>query len=370
MNIGIDARVLEKQMTGIGRYLSDILKGVASGDKKNKYTLFSTNEFRFSKEDNINPDHFKFIFSGNKALPNKLYSPYWLNFTLPTLIEKSKIDIFFSPNNLLPIKKLKCKSVITVHDVFHLIDKKYHPFFYRKYMNLQLPYSVKNADVVVAISESTKNDLIKYFKVSEEKIKTIYRAADNKFKPITVTEFDRKRLKLPDKYLLYVGMIENRKNIMGILKTADLLFLNKPEIKFVLVGRSGHGFKEIDKEIKRRENVLYLNYFPESEIVNIYNLAFLFFFPSYYEGFGLPPLEAMQCGLPVICSNIASLREVVGKNGFLREPEDYDGFVDDIISLIDNPALYSEMKYRSLYQSRLFSANESLEKLLEIFNDC
>ena len=373
MNIGIDARVLENKMSGIGRYLLDILKGISLYDSENKYTLFSTREILSTYKQDFQLNNFTFINSGNKGIPTKLFSPFWLNFVLPKLIEKNKIDFFFSPNNLLPAKKLKCKSVLTVHDVFHLINKKYHPFFYRTYLNFQLPHSIKNSDTIITISETSKADLVRFFKVDSTKISVIYRAADPKFKPINFSQLEfgelRKRLHLPQKFVLYVGIIENRKNISGILKIADIVFKNRQDIKFLLVGKPGHGFKEIQSEIIKRKNAIYLSYIEEDDIVSIYNLAFLFIFPSFYEGFGLPPLEAMQCGIPVLCSNIPALREVVGTNGFLRDPQDYNAFADDITSLLKNPDLYAEMKVRSINQSKKFSFDESIKRLFQIIND-
>jgi glycosyltransferase involved in cell wall biosynthesis len=368
MNIGIDARVLEKKMTGIGRYLLDILKAYALADFGTDVTLFSINKINYELFP-FRESSYILVNSGSYNIPPKLFSPFWLNFVLPSLIEKNKIDIFFSPNHLLPFTKLKCRSVVVVHDLHHITNKNNHSFFYRNYLNFQLPYSVKNADVIVSISESTKKDLIDRFKIPPEKIKIIYRAADKKFIPLAVTDKERERLKLPNKFVLYVGVIENRKNIMGILKTADILYAKKPEIKFLLVGRPGYGFKVIEKEIIKKKNVIYLNYIAEQDIVFLYNSAFLFYFPSYNEGFGLPPLEAMQCGIPVLCSDIPALKEVVGDNGFLRHPDDHNGFAEDIMKLINDTNLYSEMKLRSLKQAKLFSADESLNKLVTVFKN-
>jgi len=373
MKIGIDVRVLENKMTGIGRYLSDILKSVPLYDTKNKYTLFSTREINSLKKNDFDTIHFESINSGSKAIPNKLYSPYWLNFVLPALVEKNEIDIFFSPNNLLPIQKLKCKSAITVHDVFHLIDKKYHPFFYRNYLNFQLPFSIKNSDAIITISENSKNDLLRFFQIDPDKIKVIHRAADPKFIPLEISDEEinklKKRFDLPQKFILFVGVMENRKNILGILKIADIVFKKRPDLKFLLVGKPGHGFNKIRVEINKRENVIYKNYIEDEYITAIYNLAFLFLFPSFYEGFGLPPLEAMQCGIPVVCSDIPVLKEVVGNNGILRDPENYAGFAEDILELATNHELYSEMKKRSVKQSKNFSFKESILKLLRVFEE-
>jgi glycosyltransferase involved in cell wall biosynthesis len=365
MNIGIDARVLERKMTGVGRYLKDILHSFPH-DKENKYYLFSTSKINFGSELFIE------INTGKSKFPEKIYSPYWLNFILPEILKENNIDMFFSPNNLLPRKKLHCKSVLVIHDLLHIVDKNYHPFFYKQYLKFQMPYSISASDVIVTISESTKTDIYKYYEVDKEKIVTIYPIPDLKFRPINVSESEVNSLKakynLPDNYILYVGVLEKRKNIMGILKIADLLKLKYLDLSFVLVGRPGYGFNSIISEIKKRESVIYLNFVEDDELLSIYNLAKAFIFPSFYEGFGYPPLEAMQCGTPVLASNSSSLKEVVGNNGFLRDPIDYQGFSDDIINLMSNPNLYAEMKQRSLEQAKKFSGKESINKLHNVFS--
>ena len=221
MNVGIDARVLEKDITGIGRYLQDILNGLPSFDKDNSYFLFSYDKLNF------NPDFYSNISTGNINLPDKLSSAFWLNFMLHKYLKSFKIDVFFTPNHLLPLLNIPVKSVITVHDLAHKENKKYHPFFYRSYVNILLPNSLRKSDKIITISEYSKKDIIKTYKIEPSKIEVIYRTADKKFVNKTVTENERniltKKFNLPRLFVLYVGMIENRKNIYGILKISDLL---------------------------------------------------------------------------------------------------------------------------------------------------
>ena len=373
MRIGIDGRVLEKKMTGIGRYLNDILKGLPSFDDTNKYILFSLKKIKLMEKGIINKNYFNEVNTGRYNLPSKIFSPFWLNFVLPSLIEKNDIDIFFSPNNLLPANKLRCKSVVVIHDINHLINKKHLPFFYRNYLRFQMPYTIKYGDIIITISESTKNEIIKFFDISPNNIKVIYPAIDPKFKPIKISDSRNYEIKnkfnLPAKFVLYVGVIEQKKNILGILKIADIVDKNRTDIKFLLVGKPGYGFNKIKEEIDKRNNVIYKNYIEEEYITEIYNLAFLFLFPSYYEGFGLPPLEAMQCGIPVLSSNIKPLMEVVAGNGFVHEPNDYSGYANDILKLLNDEQLYQEMKIRSIERAKYFSYEDSIKKLLEVFNE-
>ncbi|MCU0344125.1 MAG: glycosyltransferase family 4 protein [Ignavibacteriaceae bacterium] len=369
MNIGIDARVLERQMSGVGRYLESLLLEIQNteNNKRNKYYLISCEPINFIGNNFIK------IQTGKNKLPAKVFSFYWLNFTLPKVLKKYKINIFFSPNNLLPRKKLNCKSVLVVHDLLHIVDKHYHPFFYRYYLKFHLPHSLRISDAIVAVSESTKYDITRFYYLDRDKIVTIYPILEKKFRPLNVDPLVINRLKikynLPDKYILYVGVIERRKNITCIMKIADLIKDKYSDYKFVLAGKPGYGFNSIMTEIKKRENIVYLNFVNDEDLQLIYNLAKAFIFPSFYEGFGYPPLEAMQCGIPVLCSNSSSLNEVVGENGFLRDPHDCQGFANDLDNLLSNSELYAEMKIRSIQQAKKFSVKVSVNKLNQLFSD-
>ena len=258
MRIGIDARLLEKKMTGVGRYLLNILKNIPGMDKDNEYFLFSYGKLsQFERERIKSISTIKFV---PKGIFQKTFSPFWLNFVLPKYLKKYKINLFFSPNHFLPLKKLKIKSVIVIHDVFHKIDKKFHPFYYRKYVDFVLPKSIKNSDLIITVSECSKRDIIKFYSVSEEKIKVIYPAADEIFQSRELNSDQKEKLKrkynLPEKFILYVGVLEERKNIEGIVKIADLL-RERTRVPILLFGRIGHRGKVYLDEIKKRKNIQY-----------------------------------------------------------------------------------------------------------------
>lgn len=369
MRIAIDARALEKKMTGVGRYLYNILKGLPNYDRENEYILLSKSKI------NINDNYYKKIDTGNSFLPEKIYSSYWLNFILPKYLRKERIDLFFTPNHLLPLKKLNAlKSVIVVHDVFHKIDRNFHPSSYSWYLNFLLPNSLINSDSIITVSKNSKKDITRIFNVPEQKIHVIYEYADESFKPMEIDKDSRKSIL--DKYnlssnrlILYVGLVENRKNILGILKIGDILVKRKINFNILIVGRKGFGSEKIYEEINIRNSyVKYLNYVDDDTLKIIYNLATLFIFPSYYEGFGLPPLEAMQTGIPVLASKTSSLIEVVGEGGILHDPDNYEAFASDIERLLNDLNLYQEMKKKALLQAKNFSKEKSINALIKIFN--
>ncbi|MCJ7651738.1 MAG: glycosyltransferase family 4 protein [Candidatus Lokiarchaeota archaeon] len=368
MRIGIDARVLEKRMTGIGRFLCDLLESIPSHDSKNEYYLFSCSELTYYN------GFYNKIVTGKSILPSKVYSPFWLNFVLPKLLKRHKIDIYFTPNYLIPIRKMKgTKFIIVVSDMAHMVSDNFHSSLYNLYLKTLLPISINNSDEIITISESSKQDIIKYYNVDADRITVVYISANNIFTDIDFDEekahLVKNKFKLPLKFILYVGVIENRKNIFGLFRVIDLLRKDGRDIHLVLIGKPGFGFQKIKKEIDGRHNYLhYLNFIDDESLSIIYKLADIFIFPSYYEGFGLPPLEAMQVGLPVVSSNSSSLKEVVGSGGIMCDPDDHESFVKSISRLLDDSNYHDEMKEKALIQAKKFNRNVEIKKMIEIFN--
>ena len=371
MRIGIDARLLEREMTGIGRVVAGILNHIRLLDKDNEYFLFS-----FCELENYRKKGFKVIATGEKKLiPSKIYSSIWLNFVLPRYIKKNKIDLFFFPTALVPKVNLKCKTVILLGDVFHKVDKRYHPFLYRKYLDLFLNSSIKKSDLILTISQNSKKDIINFYNTPEEKIKVVYLAADENFKPRSLALDQRehliKKYNLPSNFVLYVGNIDFRKNIDAIIEVADILVnKKKKDIYFVLACGTSFRYKSVIKRSQKikKGHLIFLTHAESKDTPFMYNLADIFFFPSFYEGFGLTPLEAMQSGVPVITSNTSSLPEVVGEGGIMREPNDYEGFADDILRLLEDKDFYDKMRRQGIEQAKNFSWENTTKEIIKLFN--
>jgi glycosyltransferase involved in cell wall biosynthesis len=370
MKIAIDARVIEKEMTGISRYLLDILNNLKNIDNKNEYVLFSTIPLS-----NFDKDYFQNIVLNKYKIDNKLYSPFWLNFVLKKYLIKNKFDLFFSPNNLCPIgASVNFRNVITVHDIMFIMDKSYYSFLYRNYLHFLLKHAINKSDKIITISSCSKRDIIRHYKVSDQKVEVIYRAADPKFKERKIDEADREQLRkrypLPNNYILYVGLIGNRKNIYTILTVSDILKTKNVDIKFVLIGKAHYGFRNIKKAIEeRRDRIVYLDDVTDEHLPYIYNEAKVFLFTSYYEGFGLPVLEAMQSGIPVVVSNTSSLPEVVGNFGIMSDPNDAEGFANGILKLLQDQKLYFEYCEKSLIGSRKFNQFDIAKEHVKLFNN-
>ena len=369
MKIGIDTRLLERKMTGIGRYLLNILKYIPNCDTQNEYYLFSYKQLpQYEKEKIKSISTINFTPQG---ILQKIISPFWLNFVLPKYLEKYSIDLFFFPNHFLPLKRIKAKSIIVIHDVFHKVNKNYHPLYYRKYVDFFLPRAIKNSNLIITISECSKRDIIKFYNVPEEKIKVIYLAADEIFQPRELNEDKkrelRKKYNLPNEFILYTGVLEERKNIEGIIKIADLL-KDKTEIPILLFGKIGHRGKVYLREMQQKKNICYKGFVESDDLPYVYNLATIFLFPSFYEGFGLPVLEAMQSGLPIITSNTSSLPEVIGTGGILHNPNDYKGFVGGIMKLLENKDFYDKMREQGMEQAKKFDWGKTTKEIVKLFN--
>jgi glycosyltransferase involved in cell wall biosynthesis len=367
MKIGIDARLLSTKIRGTSRYLSNVIKYIPQFDQRNQYYIFQYEDIP------QNQKFYSYISIKRSVLPRQIYEHYWLNFILPNLLSDLEIKIFFTPYVFVPFIKRNWKNVIAIHDSLTKVCKEYYTFHYRKYMDLLVPPSVKRSDAIVTVSKSAMNDIIKYYDVKKEKIQYLHLWTDDKYHPIDVSndekQFILNKYNLPDKFIFFVSVLEERKNIDGIIKISDLLFQRGIDIKFVLVGREGYGYDKISNEIKIRDNrIIHLKEVDEQDLVLLYNIATIFLFPSHYEGFGLPPLEAMKCGLPVITSNNSSLPEVVGNGGLLGNSDDYNFFANNIIELLRNQNLYSLMKTKAIEQSKKFTPERHITELVNIFN--
>jgi len=375
MRIATDARLLERRITGIGKYFEGVFRNILKIDKKNEYFLFSSGKIgKYSEKG------FRIIPTGrNHFLPQKISSPLWLQTTLPLLLKKYKIDLFYSPHFVLPLIKTVPKCIVTIHDLAHKISKDFKDPVYQKYLWFLLRYSLRNSEAIITISQNSKRDILKYYgkSISADKIKIVYPAVDERFKPMFLRNYEnltkvRKKYFLPEEFILYVGRIENRKNIQGIIKVADRLNkLNSlNNLNIVLVGETGYaGSKDLMEEIKKRNNIHHIEYIEDKDIPYVYNLAKIFLFLSFYEGFGLPVLEAMQSGLPVLTSNTSSLPEVVSNGGIMHNPVDYEGFTKDIVRLLEDKKFYQEMSCRAISQAKKFSWRESTNKLVKVFEE-
>lgn len=367
MKIAIDARLLERRITGIGRSLMLLLNEIPKIDTKNEYYLFTYETINHDK------NFYKNIPTIKNFLPQKIFSPIWSNFILSFYLRKNKIDLLFSVNQIVPLIKIRpCKYISVVHDVIYKADPNFLPYIYRKYLQFFAYFSIRISDIIITISAFSKKDILKHYKIDSDKVKVILQSANSDFVKLDLTEDEKNEIKkknnLAKKNVLYVGMIENRKNILGILKVADKVKEVNKDVGFILVGKLGYGSKKIIIEINKRENVTHLSNVDDELLKKLYNISNVFLFPSFYEGFGYPPLEAMQCGLPVIASDNTSLSEVVGAGGLLHNPNDYEAMTNDILKLLSDDQFYNKISKQGIEQAKKFNLEKTAQQIVNIFN--
>jgi len=370
IKIGIDISVMAPPRTGIGNYTFNIVTNLLNFNKNGKnhfYYLLSSRNFESSFKEET--EHYKFY---KIRLPNLIRPILWYEFMLDFFIKKFNIDIFFSPNFFLP-RNIKIPSMVTIHDLIPYINPEVHTFKTKLLFKLYFKNSLRKAKHIITMSEATKKDLISIFNVNESKITVIYPGVNTKkFKKIEnskLLESIKEKYQLPDKYILYVGTLEPRKNLERLIKA--FLYLKEKGIphKLILVGKKGWKIEKILTLIKHNKDIKWLKYVPEEDLPCIYNLAEIFVYPSLYEGFGLPPLEAMACGVPTIVSNISSLPEVVGNAGILVNPYDIKDISKTILNLINNPTLIEELKLAGIERAKQFSWNKSAKKHFNILRE-
>ncbi|MBI3671389.1 glycosyltransferase family 4 protein [Candidatus Azambacteria bacterium] len=371
MNIGFDLRTIAQgKQTGVEEYALNILREI-SKSREDDFLLFYNAFFKIGIEkDILNKDN---VFLKDFNVPNKLLDLF-VFFNIPKLDKLvGGADVFFSPHFLsAPVSK-DAKKVVTFHDLSFLHYPEFFSFKKKYWHFTQDPKKqAKEADRIIAISESTKSDLVNFYNIPDEKISVVYSGVDESFRPIPKSDQNLERVKkkynLPENFILYLGTIEPRKNILGIIEAFEKV-REKRKVNLVIAGTFGWLFSDI---IKRAENsrfkddIVFTGFVDQADKVYLYNLAEVFVYPSFFEGFGFPPLEAMACGVPIITSNCSSLPEVVGDAGIMIDPYKPSEIAEAIDLVLESGALRSALRERGIEQSKKFSWEDAGKKTLSI----
>ncbi|MBM3252069.1 MAG: glycosyltransferase family 4 protein [Candidatus Omnitrophica bacterium] len=369
MKIGIDIRsTLKRRRTGVGQYTYNLIKNLAFIDNSNQYFLYAK----------------KRLFSQDKKLPNIKVKNFQFkidrfNKGLNRIL--GRVDIFHTPSqDLLDIAGVKI--IVTVHDLIFKTYPQGHCENTIKNAESQLLNVISRADKIICYSQSTISDLKNYYNVDDNKIKLIYPGVDKEvFYPMQSWETKKTQKKLKKfgingKFILFTGTIEPRKNIGNLILAFDNL---KKQYHFphklVIIGMKGWLYEKIFSLYKQSEfkaDIIFLDYQPNNTLRDFYNLADVFVYPSFYEGFGFPILEAFSCGTAVVTSNVSSCKEVAEGAALLVNPDNIDEITEAISKIIKDKELKNQLSNAGLEQSLMFSwqstARETLEAYEEVLN--
>jgi len=388
MRLGLITTSLDEDFTGIGEYTYNLAKRLLDYTQENKDKL--TFIHRLKKELDI-----------YKSNANELFVPYSKFGPIRYIRENSAIaknaqefDLIHEPFIGL-YKKLKCKMIVTIHDLTPLIFKNDAPKVYQYYFRYVMPTVLRNANRIIAVSYTTKKDIIRYYKLKEDKISVIYNGVDKtearmediesvkaKLKEIFRIDKDgycerrsvANKMEVTEKpeFILFVGTPVMRKNIPNAIRAFSLLKKKGYPHKFIIAGRKGSAHSQIISAIKEcnlQKEVFFMGYMSKDEIRALYKLASLFVYPSIYEGFGLPPLEAMVQGTPVLVSNRSVMPESVGDAGLVVEPDDIKKMAEEMERGISDENLRRKLVEKGKEQIKKFDWKETARNTYEIYKE-
>lgn len=276
-------------------------------------------------------------------------------------------------DHLLP--HVRAKSVFTLHDLIFEIFPEHHKLYNHLFLKLMMRRFLKAADHIICVSDHTKKDAERLYGISPTKMTLIYEAADAKYQPATPNDKARHaavrhQYSLPERYILHVSTIEPRKNLGRLLDAFGVLKAEFPDLKLVLVGKKGWLYEPFFEQLQAsglEKEVIFPGFVAEEDLPLFYQMATVFCFPSVYEGFGLPPLEALSSGCAVVCSNASSLPEVVGEAGLLVEPTDVGAITEALRRILSDDTLRHDLQQRGPIQARQFSWDTAAEQTLGVY---
>jgi glycosyltransferase involved in cell wall biosynthesis len=370
MHVCLDVSPTAQKHAGLGRYAGEVARALSSKNDI-KLSLFYNRQGDAQLPNYLVQIPHKSVNIGNKPWRMGVWLSQMIHWPMDQTF--GAVDIFHATNHLLAHFR-QARTVYTLHDLIFLHYPEHHLLYNRWYLTLTMPLYLKAADVIVTPSECSRQDAIKFYGLPETKIKVIYEAPAPTFKPITnsaALDHIRQTYNLPEKFILYVGTIEPRKNLSRLLEAFKPLLINWPDLKLVLVGKKGWLYESFFQRLQTlglQDQIIFTGYVEEADLPAFYQLAEVFVFPSLYEGFGLGPIEAMACGTPVISSNSSSLPEVVGKAGLLINPTDTAALSEALRRVLADPELRANLFQQGLIQAQKFSWQKAVDELEAVYH--
>lgn len=378
MRIGIDATALPPQPVGAGNYIIQLIRALVGSDSPHQWVVFAS---QFGKElvDLVDSPNLEWsLLKGSATALGRTKRLLWEQIALPRLARELKLDLLHSLHYTMPLLS-PCPAVVTFHDMTFFLFPDLHTLLRRFFFPWMVRGSARRAAALIAVSESTRQDALRLLKFPSNKIFTVPNGVNPEFQPVRDAvrlEDCRKKYNLPEEFILTVGTIEPRKNLALLLRAFyGLVF--KPAVTpdlsrlmLVVVGKLGWMYDQVFQMVRvlgLGKRVIFTGYLPASDLPLIYNLAKLFVYPSLYEGFGFPPLEAMACGIPVITSAISAMQDYVGEGGLLTPPGDEQALLDAMRNLLSDSSLRQRLTKSGQKQASGFTWERTAQETLKVY---
>lgn len=365
MKIGIDLHMVNDFMQGSRTYTYNLTRSLIELDSENDYFLYFTEIPKFHADFFAKPNvHIRRIVPKNRLVR--------LPISFPVKLAFDKIDLFHCQYMAPPV--MTTPYVVTLHDILHESHPEHFPTLLRFFMSMCYPFCARRATHVFTVSEYSKSEIIERYRIPEEKISVTYDGVSEEFHKIDDREMIRRgclKYGISSDYLLFVGRLEPRKNIAGLIRAYHMLRQsNAIRQKLVIAGMKDFMYEPLFATVKRlglEEDVIFTGRVEQEDLPLVYNGADLFVYPSFAEGFGLPPLEAMACGVPVIASNTTSLPEVVGNAGILVNPYDLKALSEAMRGVLTNPQLSSQLERRGQDRVKKFTWQKTSQVVMSVY---
>ena len=372
MRIGFDGKRAVQNFTGLGNYSRYIVDILCQFGPENEYVLYAPKKRENKRLDKLTKQYQQLQLSYPTTSSWKKLSSLWRVWGVTQQLEKEKIDIFHGLSNELPlnIHQSEVKSIVTIHDLIFLRYPQYYHSIDRKIYTYKFRKACENADKIIAISECTKRDIIEFFRIPADKIEVVYQGCDPSFIHPVAEEKKREvraKYQLPDHYILNVGSIEERKNALSAVQALMML---PEQIHLVIVGRHTEYTDKVEhfiKENKLEERVHIISNVPFDDLPAFYQLAEIFVYPSRFEGFGIPIIEALYSGIPVVAATGSCLEEAGGPDSIYVHPDDIKGMADALKQIYTDPERKKNMIEKGHSFAKRFSEEKQAEEILNIY---
>ncbi|MBN2167831.1 MAG: glycosyltransferase family 4 protein [Actinobacteria bacterium] len=367
MRIGVEGRTLQGNRYGVARYLTNMLNHLQEIDPENEYILYTSRPIDRSGL----PD--KIIVKTIRMKPGIL----WRHLRLPLAMLRDRVDLHYSPSYFVPMLKL-CPTIASVYD----ITFKVHPEWFAGDKRFRFDeifwWRVKKAERIVTCSLHSKNDITKILEVKPSRVKVIYPAADDVFGPVDDKKLItgiKQKYGVEGKFLFTAGAIHTRRNLKRLIEALALARESTGlDLKLLILGEEAPFTPPVDIEGTAKKHgvedcIVRAEYVPEQDLLLLYNACDLFVYPSLYEGFGLPVIEAMSCGTPVACSSITSIPEVAGDAAIYFDPANVQEMADAVSRGLNDDTLRKNCRQKGMERASRFSWRNSASELFELFNE-